>query len=50
MNDKQLYSAQADVLGTGAAANINKVLKNTYMLLGAGPPSGALDFDDVDKA
>jgi len=34
MNDKQLYSAQADVLGTGAAANINKVLKNTYMLLG----------------
>ena len=33
MNDKQLYSAQADVLGTGAAAN-NKVLKNTYMLLG----------------
>jgi modulator of FtsH protease len=34
MNDKQLYSAQTDVLGTGAAANINKVLKNTYMLLG----------------
>ena len=34
MNDKQLYSAQADVLGTGAAANINKVLRNTYMLLG----------------
>ncbi|MEK9544144.1 MAG: Bax inhibitor-1/YccA family protein [Luminiphilus sp.] len=34
MNDKQLYSAQADVFGTGAAANINKVLKNTYMLLG----------------
>ncbi len=34
MNDKQVYSAPADVLGAGGAVSTNKVLKNTYMLLG----------------
>lgn len=34
MNEKQVYSAQTDVLGAGSTVSTNKVLKNTYMLLG----------------
>ena len=34
MSDKQLYSAQTDILGAASALDTNKVLRNTYMLLG----------------
>ncbi len=34
MSDKQMYSAQTDILGAASALDTNKVLRNTYMLLG----------------
>ena len=34
MSDKQLLSAQTDVLGAAGVLDTNKVLRNTYMLLG----------------
>ena len=34
MSDKQLHSAQTDILGAASALDTNKVLRNTYMLLG----------------
>ena len=34
MSDKPVFSSQVDVLGADSAVSTNKVLRNTYMLLG----------------
>jgi FtsH-binding integral membrane protein len=34
MSDKPVFSSQVDVLGADNAVSTNKVLRNTYMLLG----------------